>query len=284
MKSIFKFIDYRKFLLHYYEERKQNSRCFSHRFFANRVGINSPSFLKQVIDGKRNLTRSSIEKFCGALELSPKESVYFRQLVFFNQAKTPLEKQEYYTSLISMVSGVKETVLNVDQYNYFANWYIPVIRELICLYDFKNNYKIIASAVEPQILPSEAKKAVLQLLRLKLVERMPDGTYREANTAVTADSTVASLAVRSFMKTMIDHSKNALDRVPKHERHISGLTIGVSPATYAILDEEIVAFKNRVKAIVNKDETSIRVYQMNIAFFPVSVDRPNLDDQERDSQ
>lgn len=276
MKAVFEFIDYRKFLLYYYEERKRNSRNFSYRFFADKVGINSPSFLKHVIDGKRNLTRAAVEKFSGALELSPKEILYFRHLVLFNQAKTALEKQEHYSSLRSLAGGVKESVLKADQYDYFANWYVPVIRELICLHNFEDDYKVIAAAVEPPILPSEAKKAVLQLLRLKLVERLPGGCYRQINTALTADSLVTSLAVRSFMKTMLDHSKNALDQIPKDKRHISGMTIGISQAAYAVLAEEIEAFKDRVKAIVNKDDDSSRVYQMDIALFPVSIETRNM--------
>jgi uncharacterized protein (TIGR02147 family) len=284
MKAIYEFIDYRKFLSSYYEARKRNSRNFSYRFFANKVGINSPSFLKHVIDGKRNLTRSAVEKFCTALELSPKESVYFKHLVFFNQAKTASEKQEHYASLRSMMGGVKESVLDIDKYDYFSNWYVPVIRELICFYNFGDDYKKIAMAVQPPILPSEAKKAVVQLLRLELVKRMPDNSYREINTALITDSIVTSLAVRSFMKLMIDHSKVAIDQIPKHERHISGLTIGVSPASYAVLAEEIEAFKDRVKAIVNRDEDSTRVYQMNITFFPVSSEMRNIDDHKRDLQ
>ena len=284
MKAVFEFIDYRKFLSYYYEERKRNSRFFSYRFFAKKVGINSPSFLKHVIDGKRNLTRPAIEKFCSALELSPKEAVYFRHLVSFNQAKTASEKQEHYAALRSLAGGIKESVLNADQYDYFANWHVPVVRELICLYNFKDDYKKIAAAVEPPILPSEARKAVEQLLRLKLVERKPDRAYREANTAITADGAVTSLAVRSFTKTMLDHSKNALDRISKNERHISGLTMGISPAAYAVLAEEIDAFKDRVKAIVSRDCVSSRVYQMNISLFPVSIDVNAMNNQKRGAQ
>jgi uncharacterized protein (TIGR02147 family) len=284
MKAVFEFIDYRKFLLHYYEERKRSTRYFSYRYFSKKVEINSPSFLKHVIDGKRNLTRPCIEKFCNALGLPPKEAVYFRHLVLFNQAKTAAEKQEHYATLRSLAGEIKESVIGADQYDYFANWYTPVIRELICLYNFNDDFKKIAVAVSPSILPSEASKAVRQLLKLKFVERISDGSYRETNTAITADGPVTSLAVRSFSQIMLDHSKAAIDTVPKQERHISGLTIGISPATYAVLAEEIEAFKDRVKAIVNRDNPSSRVYQMNMALFPVSVDVKTMDSKSRSAQ
>ena len=75
-----------------------------------------------------------------------------------------------------MAGRVKESALRADSYDYFANWFTPVIRELVCLHDFKENYKNLASMVRPSILPSEAKAAVKLLVRLKLVRRQADGS------------------------------------------------------------------------------------------------------------
>ncbi len=285
MQPIFDFIDYRKFLATYYENKKKTFNYFSYRYFSNKLGINSPSFLKHVIDGKRNLTAKMIERFIKALDLSPKEARYFRNLVLFNQAKTSGEKQEHYAVLRSMAGMVKESVLGTDQYDYFAKWYTPVIRELICLHDFKDDYRAIASAVKPKILPSEAKSAVELLTRLKLVERRGDGTYCQTSSAITADGSITSLAVRSFTHTMLDLSKKALDTIDKKERHISGVTMGISPEAYEVILAEIEAFKDRVKVIVNKDMGGNRIYQLNIGFFPVSeaLDEP-LEKQQGEAQ
>jgi uncharacterized protein (TIGR02147 family) len=270
MRAIYEFIDYRKFLDTFYKEQKKKSRNFSYRYFCLKAGINSPSFLKHVIDGKRNLTRAVIEKFRVALKLTPKESIYFRNLVFFNQAKTSGEKQEHYAVLRSMAGGVKEAVLGADTYDYFVNWYTPVIRELVCLYDFKEDYQSLAATLQPPILPSEAKASVKLLIRLKLVQRQADGTYTQTDSAITADGTITSMAVRSFTKSMIEHSKAALDSVDKNKRHISGITMGISPETFAVLCAETEAFKDRIKLIVNQDKYGSRIYQMNLSFFPVS--------------
>jgi len=174
MQSIFEFIDYRQFLSEYYLNKKATSKYFSYRYFSQKIGLNSPSFLKAVIEGKRNLTRPMLERFCKALNFKEKESLYFKNLVFFNQAKTSAEKQEYYLALTSMVEGVRESLLNSDQFEVFSNWYIPVIRELVCLFDFKNDYSALASLTKPPIQPIEAKAAVELLLRLNMLERNSD--------------------------------------------------------------------------------------------------------------
>jgi uncharacterized protein (TIGR02147 family) len=272
MKTIFEYIDYRKFLSSFYSTQKDHSRFFSYRYFAQKAKIHSPSFLKHVIDGKRNLTRPMIDNFCTGLGLTDKESRYFRNLVLFNQAKTSCEKQEYYTNLKAMFGAVKESVLNADQFDFFSTWYTPVIRELLCQFDFKDDYKEIAAMLIPPILPSEAKKAIKLLIHLKLVRRQPDGTYRQADSAIVADTEIMSMAMRSFSKAMIEHSRNAVEDIDWRIRHISGLTLGISPATYPVLAAEIEAFKDRVKLIVNRDKESSLVYQMNISLFPVSHD------------
>ncbi len=280
MKSLFEFIDYRKYLDHYYKEKKKNSRHFSYRFFAQKTGINSPSFLKHVIDGKRNLTAPVIEKFCHALKLTKKEAVYFRHLVLFNQGKTSSEKQEHYAILRSMCNTIKESVLKQNQFDYFEKWYTVIIRELICLFNFKDDFKKLSRAIVPVITTAEAKKAVALLLELGLVSKKEDGSYSQTDQAIVVDDSITSMAVRLFMENMLDKAKAALHSVDRSKRHISGITLGISPAAYEVLASEVEAFKDRIKTIVNRDKDSSQVYQLNISLFPASSDVRDLKDKE----
>jgi uncharacterized protein (TIGR02147 family) len=123
----------------------------------------------------------------------------------------------------------------------------------------------------------EAKAAVALLLRLKMVVQRGDGGFRMVSPAMVMDSSVTSLAVRSFTRTMLERSKEALDTIDKKARHISGITMGISPETYDLLTSEIEAFKDRVKIIVSNDTNSSRIYQMTVSLFPVSDDVRSID-------
>jgi uncharacterized protein (TIGR02147 family) len=270
MQTIFEFIDYRKYLAEFYQEKKDTTQYFSYRYFAQKIGVNSPSFLKNVIEGKRNLTSNMAERFAKVLELNDKEKVYFLNLVAFNQAKSMSEKQQCYTVLRSMSERVKESVLRDDQFDCFSNWYVPAIRELVCIKDFKDDFSTLAASLVPPIDISRAKASVEMLLRLRLIEKTKNGTYRQTAMALAADDSITSIAVRNFTRTMIDHSKTSLETVDKNNRHISGITMGVSRETYEIITKEIEAFKDRLKIIVNNDNTADRIYQINIALFPIS--------------
>jgi uncharacterized protein (TIGR02147 family) len=138
------------------------------------------------------------------------------------------------------------------------------------LHNFKDDYRLIATTLIPPIEPLEAKSSIELLIRLNLVEKLKDGEYKQTSSAIIADKSASSPVVRSFTRTMIDHSKLALETIDKNHRHISGITMGISPETYDVLTSEIEAFKDRVKNIVNRDTNGNRIYQINLSLFPVS--------------
>jgi uncharacterized protein (TIGR02147 family) len=284
MKEIFKYIDYRKYLADYYLERKKSTRYFSYRFFAQHAGIKSPVFLKQVIDGERNLTQQMIEKFVRALGLNKKESLFFKHLVLFNQAKVATEKQECYSIMLSMMDFIQEHQLTSDHYSYFDKWYTSVVRELVCLYDFKDDFDLIARTVKPRISVSEAKKTVQLLLRLKMIVRKKDGTYRQTDSAIISNDTMVALARRSFNSEMLMLARSANETLPPEERNISGITMGISRPCYDVLLAEMAAFKERIKTIVNHDEHCTGVYQLNLQLFPLSGDTGAIDKQAKRSE
>jgi uncharacterized protein (TIGR02147 family) len=270
VKPIFTYIDYRRFLSDFYQEKKRTGRHFSYRYFARRAGFASPVFLKLVIEGKRNLSRAMIPRYCTALGLNPKQSCFFEHLVLFNQAKTSIEKQEHYAVMVSMIGKVAERQVEVDQYGYFSHWYTPVILELACRNGFTGDGEALAAMLLPPIKPKEARASVDLLLRLKLIERNDDGTLRRTNAALHGGAEVAVLSLRSFNRQMVERALHAIDALPTDQRHASGVTAGISMRTYNVIEAEIEAFKDRIIAIANNDEGSDCVCQLNIQLFPLS--------------
>lgn len=281
MRSIFEYYDYRKYLSDYYQYKKSTSNAFSYRYFSTKAGLTSPVFLKLVIDGKRNLTRQTIEKFCTALQLNKKQAIFFKNLVLFDQATTSSEKQEYYAVLRSLENSVTEKIINDDQFEYFSKWYNAIIRELVTLYDFKQDYSLLGRCVYPEITEREAKNAITTLEKLGLIRKQEDSTcYEQTDKAIVNNSSrLGLMAVRKFNKTMIEHALNAVESVPVEKRHISGITVGISKQMYEIIQSEIIAFKDRLVTLANRSEKNSGVYQINIQLFPVSEDVGKLSEK-----
>lgn len=273
MKKIFSYIDYRSFLSDFYDHKKSTTTYFSYRWFAQKSGITSPAFFKRVIDNTRNLTQTSVEKFIIGLGLELKEAEYFRVLVAFNQAKTSVEKQKNYAIMLSMADFVKNHQLESDQYRYFDNWYTPVVRELVCMFDFEDDFSKLASTVFPPLNRKEAEDTVNLLLRMELISKNEDGTYEQTDPAVTSGKNqdpMLKLARRSFHEQVIELASKSLMSANPDDRHAVSITMGISRCCYEVILQEISQFQERLVSIVNNDQKSEQVFQMNMQLFKVS--------------
>jgi Domain of unknown function (DUF4423) len=77
-------------------------------------------------------------------------------------------------------------------------------------------------------------------------------------------------ALIAYQKNALDLAKHAMHGLPKQERHVSTMTVGVSPTAYAAMEMELLAFKERIKSLVQNDTSRSRVFQFTLALFPVS--------------
>lgn len=270
MDSILSYINFRDFLKDYYTEQKENFSYFSYRYFSQKAGIKSPVFLKEVYDGKKNLSSTMIEKFCKVLKFNAKETKYFRILVHFNQAKTSDEKQEYYTHLKTMVDTVEQHVLKSDFYVYYDKWYTSVIREIVTQMKYKNNLDELANKVYPPISRKEAKESLKLLVDLNFIKRNRKGYYEQTQKDITTGSEIASHIIRQHNRQMLKLADNAIENVPVDRRFSKGITMGIDRAAYDLILAETEAYKDRIISIVNNCKAPDEVYELYLQLFPLS--------------
>lgn len=270
--SIFNYNDYRSLLRDLFEFHRKRLRHFTFRYFSKKAGLSSPSALKEVMDGKKNLTQRSILQFAIGFNLNKSETEYFTNLVYFNQSQDEKEKNRYYKELLRLQQNHKGKTLTASQYEYYSNWYNSAIRELACTKDFKNDPDWIAGKLIPGIKPSEAKKAVELLLSLGLLTEKEDGTLKQDSPKLEADPDVSSLSIRNFNRSMIQLGSEAIERHDQEQREISGLTLGVSRECGREIKAMIREFKKQVlNYAVNDARPADSVYQLNFQFFPLTV-------------
>ena len=163
MDRIEAYTDYRQFLRDFYEDRKKRSKSFSHRQFCRKAGLTSPSFLKEVIDGKRSLTDVSIAQFIQGLGLTDLDAAFFGALVRFNQATDSATKQQYLDQMRGLRRKVQAAVVPLDRYDYYSKWYHPVLRELAVHRIWNDDWAAMARCVRPQIKAREAREGIALL-------------------------------------------------------------------------------------------------------------------------
>lgn len=275
-RSVFDYENYREFLKDSYLFLKQRDAKYSFRFFSKLAGFKSSSVLKMIMDGKRNMSTQSIDKFSQALKLNPDEASFFRILVLFNQAKSSDERQGYARAMIHFNGFKKSHPLMESQYNFYAFWYMPVIWELAGIAEFKEDPAWIAQALIPHITTSQAKKALIDLTQLGLLTRNEKGTLVKAMVSLRTPNEVASSAIAQWHREMIKRSAESIDLISRDRRDISSITCSMSLKTFQKLKEKIQLFRKELMDIAVQDPSPNMVYQVNFQLFPqAEVERPS---------
>ena len=274
MPNIFNYSDYRKFLADFYKEKKGNTPSFSYQNFSRQAGFTSKSFVFNVIKGKKNLSPASIVSLSEAMNLTKTEAAYFEKLVSMCQAITFKERAFFYEQLDTIrpqnteASNAKR--IRQDQFEFFSKWYHVVIRSLIDFFPFKDDYQRLAAMVRPPITTIQAKNSVRLLHRLGIIEKGKDGVIKTSSKLLTTGPEVASLAAQHFHLQAMELGIRALKEMPKDERNIYGLTLGISRKSFEEIKKIMLESQNRILQVAEKDKDSDGVYQLNVQFFPVS--------------
>jgi uncharacterized protein (TIGR02147 family) len=223
-----------------------------------------------VMQGKRNLGKDSLLKISSGLGLKKKESQYFSYLVFFDQAKSDVEKNYFFTLISAFRSKSQIVNIHADKFNYYDKWYNPVLREIVKYQSAQVDLKAIAESVSPPIMPKEVKKSLKLLQDLELLKVDKFGRMAQTSDLINTDREVQSLAVRNFHKKMSDLGKAAIDNVEPQAREVSSITVRISEKGFDQIKKRIQDFREELLQLVKTDKLDDRVYQLNFQFFPVS--------------
>jgi uncharacterized protein (TIGR02147 family) len=272
MNSLFEYMNFRDYLRDYYAEKKKQHSFYSFRLFAQKAGFASPNFLKLVIDGKRNVSKSSVFRFSKALGHSKKEADYFENLVFFNQSASLEEKNTYLTNLMKFRKNTDPKKIEQSEYAYYSAWHVPVIRELVAALDFNDDFKKLGRAVVPAISAMEAEKSVNLLLELGYIRKKTSGKYEQSSVLLTTGPQVRSLAVANYHKAMMERAAESIERFPASKRDISCLTLGVTEKTFSAMVARIAELRREFLELAETEKTYDKIVQVNFQIFPLSTD------------
>jgi uncharacterized protein (TIGR02147 family) len=268
--SIFAYLDYRAFLKDTFQYRKAQEAFFSHRYFARRAGFAAPNFVQLVITGRRNLSSASIPKVARGLSLKAKEREYFECLVLMNQADSHDERNHYYQKLTAIRAAGPVKKLEKASFDYFANWYYPVLREVATWGNGRMTAGEIAALLQPPVTVKEAERALAALTDLGLLERDEQGRWRHCDAAVSTGPELRSLVLANYHREMIRMAGESLERYPPEERDITSLTVSVRGGSMDRLKAKIAAFRRELLDLACQEEEPGQVVQINFQAFPVS--------------
>ncbi len=269
MISIFDYTSYKDFISDYYKEQKQLNPKFSYQYFADKAGFRTKTFIPKVISGEKKLAQRSTHMITKAMELNKREEKYFIALVNFNNSKNIDEKEYQFYQLQSLGKKSKKFQTLKNEFDYFSKWYHVVIYELLAFYDWKNDYKILAKAVDPPITEVQARKAVTLLKELGLIKKGSSGKYVHCKSIVISDE-LRELAFKKFHKQVLELGQNALFKGIENQE-LTTITNRVSIKALSLIKAEMKNLQIKIAEIIDEDQVPTNgVFHLNLQLFPVS--------------
>jgi uncharacterized protein (TIGR02147 family) len=276
MPNLFEYQNYRTYLHDYYNEQKATKRNFSYKKFSQDADISAPSFLFYVIEGKRNLTKSTVIKISNAIGFNKEEAEYFEYLVFFNQARTITEKTHYYSNLVEIRRPIDVGNVDKDRWEYYSSWYHSVIREVVTFFDFQDDFNRLGAFLVPPISAHDAKKSISLLERLGFIEKDPTGLYHQTQNLIKVQtSTVDAFVIERFQMEMLQVVLKAYDIVPVKDRLCISTTFSISAGSYDLFKMRLREIQNQLMEIARIDDKPGITYQLTMNFIPVSLSVKN---------
>jgi len=275
MKSLFEYVNFRCYLADYYDFQKSNNPTFSYRNFSTKIGFKSKDFIYRVIHKEKLISDKSISMISKAIGHNETESDYFENLVKFNQTETPREKNRYYQRLDQLKEKIlpksKSRLLEKNQYAFFSEWYHPVIRAILEIIPFKKDFAWLAKQVHPAITAKDAKRSVKILENLGLIKKNLEGVFELTDKSVSTPTEVSSVALVQYYQKATHFASEAIGTLPKSQRNVSGLTLGISSKNYEKVVGKINQFRNEIARLATSDDEANQVFQLNLYFYPNSI-------------
>lgn len=272
LPDILDYFDYREYLRDWFEQGKMANPELSHRSFLDKAGIGGSTYLLRVINGDRRLSPGFVPNFTRALGLVGKDRAFFELLVQFNNRKNVDRKNELLGELLKIRKANPHYTLEDKKLRYFQKWYYPVIRDLVALVDFGEDYSLLARLLKPPIKARQAQSAVSYLLKNGFIKKASDGTYEPTEPIVATPPRVHSTVLSQFHKKNLRLNLDAYEFLPADQRAYSSVTMSVSEKTFEKVREEIHQFRQRLLAMARGDHSPERIVHVGFQLLPRTRD------------
>lgn len=275
LPSVFSYIDYRTFLRDWFAARKREEPGYSYARFASDGGC-SKSTLANVLSGARTPRAATLDAFARAMELTPSGRNYLGLLVELASA-SDLESRR----------RVMDRILASDRYGqvrfaeqespstvarYLEHWYIPAIRELAALPDFRPDPAWIARRLRPEISVDQADAALQCLFELDFLRHGSDGGVELREVQFRTEPEADQAAIMHFHRTQVPELLRHVRGEHAAEQHLLTGTIHLPPDLVTEVKARLDAFFGQVAVLADAapDAEGARVYQYSAQLLPLT--------------
>lgn len=288
MAPIIEYIDYRKYIRDFYEERKAGRFGFSWGAFAKLAGFSSPVFLQYVCEGKKNLSETTAPQVATAMGLAGYETNFFQLLVAFDNAKNAESKKKALDAITDLSRIHKVRSVAADEYDFFKSWKNALIRELAPAMPGATPRQM-AGATRRHVTTNEVNDILEFLQQTGHLVKDENGNYHQQDRSLkmsgachpelsavrrevegSSAASIRQAIAHDLQIQMAELAVDALRNENAEDRNITGLTIGITRENYERIVAELAECRRRIVAIATETDQTDEVYRLNMQLFPLT--------------
>ncbi len=267
--DIYEYSNFRAYIKDRFMELKSWDKKYSLRYLAKRLDLSSNSHLKMVMDGDHNLSIRLAKKLAHFYRLSRQEADFFLALVQYGQAKSTREKSEALDELRRVSHFARIHQLELDQFDYYNDKLMLILRELVALPDFKEESRWISTQLPFKATKREISTSIEKLLRLKLLKRNAGGELKASYPHITTGSSFDGVAIKGYYMNGFSMAADSLE-LDGERRQVGGMTMAISKETYKRIVGHFNEFMNMIRTEIGADQNPEEVYQLVMGFHPLT--------------
>ncbi|MCQ2062261.1 MAG: TIGR02147 family protein [Fibrobacter sp.] len=271
MASIYDYTDYRDIIRDFYLEKKQNNCKYSYSVLGMAIGLDA-SHVFCIVEKKRNLPVRCVPAVKKVLGLTGRASQYFDLLLAASRTKSEKTRTEILEKAI-LLRDIKRHYLEAKEQKYLSDWWTPVIRALIEVNQGRVNAKEIADTLEPPIGEDKVQESIDLLKDLGFIQPLGNDRVRLSDAHITITGEERAQAIRQFQANVMQIGARSLNTIDPADRDISTLTMAVDQKGFEDIKSMIQEFRKEVQIRADKCGKPTRVLQMNLALFPVAINK-----------
>ncbi|MEK2689595.1 TIGR02147 family protein [Bdellovibrio sp. GT3] len=268
---VYDYLDITFYLQDYYKFRKGKEKSFSYESWSQELGINSRSFLRLIVIGKKRVSDLFVEEFSRLNFSSINEEEYFAYLAKYSRATTQKDKQAFGAELLRILK--KNTQQNsIPDFTDFVS--SPILPRLLTLLSFKDLQLTVPTFTRLLNMPEdEVVVALNKLEEMDLISKEENGGvvhWQTRNSKFKVQDKKGSSDLMKFHRQSLMEAIQAF-HLPHELRRYKSLLLPFSKEELILLYEAMDNFASEQFARFSGDHyEGRRLFQINLNVHPVA--------------
>lgn len=253
--------DFSTFLCKELERRRKNNPRYSLRAFAKFLGIHSAN-LARMMRNERPTSPEFIGRIGERLGLTAEEIEVFCSIAEAHKSVNVVAKRSRKSRYVPLAQDIFEAI---------EDWRHYAILELIKLKSFQNNAGWVAFALKIPV--SEAQVYLDRLLRVGLLEVLPDGSWHDRSSesmAVLMNDFETTEPLRRVQRSFLDLAIESLEKDPIDQRDHSSILMATHSSRIAGAKKIISKSVREVCAFLEDCKEKDSVYSLTTSLSPLA--------------